>query len=442
MFQLQSVLQLGRRPGFFQSTIKSDMLGGKIIEAHIARCGVFKGYRDGEFQLTRKIFDQIINNFESEENVLPVYFGHSDEHLLEDASEPEAKGWILGLIRRGDDLWAKLEMTDEMESKIKAGKFRFTSIRATPEAVHRETGEPIGHRMVSLAITNQPFIDGLEALALNNLPNGGKVATYSHKDIATMIDQSKVAEKILTALKLKADAGKLEIVAQLLKEIQAAEHEDDEEDEVKKEDEEKEEEVAAAEIPDEQAARLEELRVKCSDIVGEELDMEAFMDKIDGFLDELAGPAEEEEEAVEEQESLSAEQLAAKINARKVDGPAPVASVTASTHPGILALKAELDQTKQLLQVHVEEKNTREQEDNETAVMMAIDVGKIFEVNKDYWLKAMARDKEGTVELFNNMQAVHTGRIVTANKKDSERQSAKVIALSEHEQRILAGAMA
>lgn len=422
MFQLQSTLALGRRPFLFKSTQKKALLDGKTIDAHIAKCGMFKGYRDGEFQLTRKLFDQMIANFQGEKNPLPVYFGHSDTLPL--AEEPEAKGWILALERRGDDLWAKLEMTGEMESKIREGKFRFTSIFCRTENVHRETGKSIGARLISLAITNSPFIDGLQALSLSNT---GKVDTYQSKDIQNMIDHKNKAETILSALALDATEERLAALEAALQEMMP-EEEMPEEAEAEEEAGAEEEEAA----PEIDMERLEALRAMASELMGEELDMAGLLDKVEEMLTKMA-------EAGAEAADPEAEAMAAGANARKADGPDAV-GVAASDHPAFIALKSELNETKKLVNELQEEKKARDEAEIEAHVLSAIEMGKILDTAKDHWIKAMKMDKELALSLMDGQEAVKTDRIVKVDGRDSKKQSSKVIALTQHERRILAGA--
>lgn len=138
----------------------------------MARLGTYRGYHGGSFDLTLESFEQMINNFHdgSASNQVPVYIGHPDR-------ETEAVGWILDIRRDGETLLGLIEFTPRMIAKIKAGAFKYLSIEADLEATHPNTGEPIGARLTSLAVTNQPFIRGLKPLSLSasEANKGGKV---------------------------------------------------------------------------------------------------------------------------------------------------------------------------------------------------------------------------------------------------------------------------
>lgn len=410
-------LVLARPPYLAKTTLKKSMIGkgnAKCVEAHIARCGTFKGYRDGEFTLSRKDFDKMIYNFQSEKNPLPVYFGHSD--VMSSVQEPDAKGWILGLTRRGDNLWAHVEMTEEMETAIKKGGFRFTSIYCRMEDCHRETGKKIGARLVSLAITNSPFIDGLEPLSLS-LTNVGTLSTYLGKDIMKMSETNKLAKKILSALQLSED--KLQALEAILQEgeVPAAEGEGAPAPE------------GEGEAPEVDMAKLEELRAMASEITGEELDMEGLLALLEEHLKMMA-------------EQMAGEEMAAKANANtplKPDAVTPVAPAL-SNHPALLALTKELNDAKASLAVLLNEKKATEAKEREGLVLKAIEEGKILESNKDHWLKAMEMDKDLALTLMGSSKAVPMGTVVKPHQNDGKKTSEKVLALSDHEKRILAGA--
>jgi phage I-like protein len=156
-----------------------------VVPMHIARTGTFNGYKDGSFELTQEMFDECINNFYSEKNPIPVYKGHADVQGSLTGEEPPSMGWILGL--KQDDqgnLFAMVELTEELASMIKAGNYKFTSIYMKGNEINRESGEEIGCRLASLAMTNQPFIDGLSSVALSqNTQNLKSITTYISKEI-------------------------------------------------------------------------------------------------------------------------------------------------------------------------------------------------------------------------------------------------------------------
>lgn len=167
--------------------------GAKVVPMEIAKAGTFKGYRDGEFSLTKEMFLQAIDNFNKEANPIPVYRGHADVVGSITGEEPPAMGWILALKydEQEGKLMALVELTQEMQTLVSEGKYKFTSIYMKQEDIDRVTGESIGARLCSLAITNSPFIDGLTPITLSQHQKQVSYNIYNSKEILNMATKSK-----------------------------------------------------------------------------------------------------------------------------------------------------------------------------------------------------------------------------------------------------------
>lgn len=169
------------------SNVKKNVISddSKLVPIHIAYTGNFAGYSGGEFELTKDIFDNVIENFNNEGTPIPLFKGHSDviASMTNQTNEPECYGWILGLETDGKNLYALCELTDEMKDLIQKGQFKYSSIYMTGGNVNRESGDDIGYRLNSLAITNMPFLDNLQPIVLSN---NNLINIYSGKDISKM----------------------------------------------------------------------------------------------------------------------------------------------------------------------------------------------------------------------------------------------------------------
>lgn len=133
----------------------------------VARVGAFKGHRAGDFEFTPAVFDTIIRNFERTANRhVPVDYEHTTERM--DGTIPlygaPAVGWIVALENRGElGLWGTVEWVDQTAvDYIRAGQYRYFSPAVVFNAVHPETAEELGPALVSGALTNRPFLDGME----------------------------------------------------------------------------------------------------------------------------------------------------------------------------------------------------------------------------------------------------------------------------------------
>lgn len=176
----------------------------------MARLGSYRGYHGGSFELTLEAFEQIVNNFNdgSASNQVPVYIGHPDR-------ETEAVGWILDVRREGETLLGLIEFTSRMIAKIRAGAFKYLSIEADLECTHPNSGEAIGARLTSLAVTNQPFIRGLKPLSLSD--SGNRESTiYLQSDIKESLPMDELKAELMALLEA-ADEATLTKLLEMLK---------------------------------------------------------------------------------------------------------------------------------------------------------------------------------------------------------------------------------
>ncbi len=142
----------------------------------IAKVGAFRGHPAGPFALTPETFDEIVRNFRATENrAIPVDFEHASEADPTSGSVPAigapAQGWIRDLDNRGaGGLWGLVEWLPQARQYIREGAYRYLSPAIRFGARDRVTGAQIGARLTSAALTNQPFLDGMAALAAKDKP--------------------------------------------------------------------------------------------------------------------------------------------------------------------------------------------------------------------------------------------------------------------------------
>lgn len=153
----------------------------------VASAGTFKGYMGGavEFTFDEQIFNKIVANFRNHPsyiagadgygsaNVIPWDFHHASEMSPTDGTVPSsgapAQGWIQELaVRRGPkgaELWALTNWLEPARTYIKEGRYQWASVSVVFDAVDAITGMNIGPLLTSVALTNQPFIEGMQKLA-------------------------------------------------------------------------------------------------------------------------------------------------------------------------------------------------------------------------------------------------------------------------------------
>jgi len=160
---------------------------------HCCNEGLYRGHHQGEFEMTRGVFEAFVRNFRASPQYKAgslsledgtTYTGGVDpviqfdyEHASEcppwegsiATSGAPACGWALDVeIRNRADgkaaLWAFAELGDVLREQIRLRQQRWVSIAFTLMGLHWVTGKEIGPLLTSIAITNHPFMQDLEPL--------------------------------------------------------------------------------------------------------------------------------------------------------------------------------------------------------------------------------------------------------------------------------------
>jgi phage I-like protein len=143
----------------------SDGTPVRLVWVNLAVPGRFRGHRAGEFELNDAVFAQVKTNFDRDG--LPVHFDfeHASESDPTEGTIPErgapAQGWVHRIEVRAGGLWGLTEWLDYARTGIKAGSFGFISPAIRFNSRDRVTGENIGARLTSAALTNSPFLTRL-----------------------------------------------------------------------------------------------------------------------------------------------------------------------------------------------------------------------------------------------------------------------------------------
>ena len=146
----------------------------------LAEVGKFSGHPAGDFELSPAVFAQICANFARDRLPIPIDMEHASEQEPTDGTIPThgapAVGWIYQLENRGAaGLWGLVEWLEPARSYIKEGKYKFISPAIRFESRDRVTGQPIGARLTSAGITNQPFLRNMQPLVAKD---GAKTRVY------------------------------------------------------------------------------------------------------------------------------------------------------------------------------------------------------------------------------------------------------------------------
>ena len=150
--------------------------------------GKWKGHQNGTFELNATLFEQIVANFKSSTIDIVVDYEHAT------LSEPKAiaSGWIskepLHLKFEKEALWVKIDWTAQAKKHIENREYRYLSPVFVFETVDRQTSENIGATLHSVALTNTPFLEELDAVANKNKNQKEKTM---EKELQQKLDEQK-----------------------------------------------------------------------------------------------------------------------------------------------------------------------------------------------------------------------------------------------------------
>lgn len=156
---------------------------GGAVWVQVAQEGMFLGHSEGPFDLTPEIFAEFIENFHLHPSylagpdgvgaarVIPWDFHHTSE--IKDPAiaiqGAPAQAWVLEFdVRAGDGgagLWALTDWLEPAGGYVREGKYQWASIAFCDSYTDPVSGEVRGSYISSIALTNDPFIQGMQAMA-------------------------------------------------------------------------------------------------------------------------------------------------------------------------------------------------------------------------------------------------------------------------------------
>lgn len=142
------------------------------VWCQLGMAGEYRGHADGGFELTPQVFAQIIENFHrnpkyslGQTDVVPIDYHHLSETLPGTVAErgAPAQGWILELQMRagGQELWGLVRWLEPARTQVIERKYQGLSMTIWPNALDPRSGKRIGWILSSVALTNDPFIQGM-----------------------------------------------------------------------------------------------------------------------------------------------------------------------------------------------------------------------------------------------------------------------------------------
>jgi len=134
----------------------------------VFRTGKFKHPLYGTFVITDADLDCMEANFKASRPKTPTELVVDYEHMSAIGNQiAPAAGWVKGLIRKAGELLAKVSWTGKAAGMIKANEYRYISPEWHMHYKDKESGRDIGPTLLSMALTNRPFIEGMQPIMLS-----------------------------------------------------------------------------------------------------------------------------------------------------------------------------------------------------------------------------------------------------------------------------------
>lgn len=211
-------LDVGRRVVALRSQLPLISTEAPTAWVHVAYEGEWHGHHAGSFSFDGETFAQIVANHERQANPVKLDFEHETEFAPPGQAVP-ARGWVHELKIETDaegraHLWALVEFGARAVEYNREGGYRFCSGVFEFEATDRVTGESIGCYLSSLALTDQPFVDGQRPILLSRRAalntSGDERMKFSKEALARaleMIEEDDVSMEQLEAAAQMAAAS-------------------------------------------------------------------------------------------------------------------------------------------------------------------------------------------------------------------------------------------
>jgi len=134
------------------------------------RIGTFYHPHYGKFTITEDTIKNMIRNFNVSRPQSPTEMVVDYDHLSIENNEPmagRAAGWVKA-VSDGGALFASVEWTNEAAEFIRNKQFRFISPEWHMNYPDKESTKTLGPTLISVALTNRPFIEGMQPVVLSD----------------------------------------------------------------------------------------------------------------------------------------------------------------------------------------------------------------------------------------------------------------------------------
>jgi Mu-like prophage I protein len=176
------------------------VVAGQLKRVPLAKLGHF--VKAGQkFSITRKTLDSLVRNFRARPADTVIDYEHASEYPEDAQGGPiPAAGWLKSIDDAPDAdgvLWGNADFTPRAQQMITQREYRYLSPVIDWGARNKESGEPQGATLTSVALTNRPFLEAMPALvASQNRDRKGAVHNERSKHTVKVILADRAARTV------------------------------------------------------------------------------------------------------------------------------------------------------------------------------------------------------------------------------------------------------
>jgi len=142
--------------------------GSNLGRVQVFRTGTFHHPLYGKFTISDDILATMVKNFGTVRPKAPTELVVDYEHMSEmQGVQAPAAGWVKGLEAEPGALYAMVDWTDQAAGDIRSKRYRFISPVWRMNYKDKETDKGVGPTLMTMALTNRPFIEGMDPVVLS-----------------------------------------------------------------------------------------------------------------------------------------------------------------------------------------------------------------------------------------------------------------------------------
>lgn len=187
-------------------TVRLGAIADAVKRIPIAVLGRFvKGAQ--KFAITRQVLADVVENFRKRVADTVIDYEHASEFPEVAQGQPiPAAGWLTAVEDAPDAdgvLWGTAEFTPRALGMIQAQEYRYLSPVIDYGAKNKVSGKPQGPTLLSVALTNRPFLESMPAIAMSEWQKGSAAATRETKE--RRVKKVILADRVARTVRLVAD---------------------------------------------------------------------------------------------------------------------------------------------------------------------------------------------------------------------------------------------